>query len=408
MEHVPTEIWDEIFRYCVWTDFDFDEQEVGRKNSRFKLDKVCSVLQSSFPRNDIGGLRSKKWKTLRAPFVLTHVCQSWRSIVLATPYLWSFIRCRIPARVEQIPVWLGRSKGYPLYIKLSVIRGDIGGHLDGFKPVQPTNFMHDPSLNALLWHCKRWVEADLNLWSGHGQLENVLRRINGAAPMLRRLHTRSSILYGQNLSSDYQLSANNLPSLTDLTWASDELQDILSFPRYPNLTRFSGAFYTVQSLVSVFFIIFESMPELTVLELGIQKSFESLPETNLPHIVHECLTSLKLEWFGKHNEYIGSRCYVNVFLEHVDFPSLTSFALFCGGGTGQSAALSGFLSRHPKLEALTFSFPDCDVRLVRCAEDHASSSELLSTINLPYASSVEEITLPPGGNWVITKDQHWI
>ncbi|THU97677.1 hypothetical protein K435DRAFT_56098 [Dendrothele bispora CBS 962.96] len=414
MRSIPTEIWQEIFRYYVWMDFDSENTQLevvqartNLKGSRFgKIARVCSVFQNSFPPPDLGFHRPRQSRTLRAPFVLTHVCRSWRTIALGEPFLWSFIRCQIPSPTELVTVWLARSQNRPLYIRVSTTRRVIGG-FDGLTSVQARKFMHDVSLNNLLWHCRRWVEADLNLWSGRGQLEEVLRRINGAgAPMLRRLHTRASILYGQNLSDDHPLSVNGLTQLTDLTWASDDLQDILAFPRYPNLTRFSGAFYTVQSLSEIFLLVFESMPELIDLELGVQNRFVFTPETDLyrwPSVVHERLSSLKLEWFGKHDEATLCRVYIDRFLERVSFPLLTKFSLSCSLGDGEPDVLSGFLSRHTKLEDLVFSLPDYDMHLMRAVgDDHDVSTLVSGSFMLPWRRTgpFDEITLPPG-KWVM-------
>ncbi|KAJ6457514.1 hypothetical protein C8R47DRAFT_1164202 [Mycena vitilis] len=103
------------------------------------------------------------------PTRLTHICQSWRAIALATPELWSAISSfdhdDEELELHLFELWLQRSRSHPLSISL------------GSEESWPSEELVD----AIIPHRARWQFLNLNLGS------EDLRIFDGPMPLLQRL-----------------------------------------------------------------------------------------------------------------------------------------------------------------------------------------------------------------------------
>ncbi|KAJ7845753.1 hypothetical protein B0H13DRAFT_2363461 [Mycena leptocephala] len=93
---------------------------------------------------------------LLSPTTLTQICRQWREVAQATPELWRaipFADNRIPLE-EQLhicDIWLSRSRGYPLSIRINHDQP-----LDGLDSLQKI-------LSALVPHQARWEDFTLHI-----------------------------------------------------------------------------------------------------------------------------------------------------------------------------------------------------------------------------------------------------
>jgi len=337
---------------------------------------------------------------LPLPFILSQVCHHWRKILLATPELWSLVRFFLPSPPNQVQTWLARSAERPLTVRVRVDNLIITRRREA--PVGWTA-VNDPGLRALVKQSRRLIDFDVNM-KGVWGFRDVLHQIGRSSP-LQRLHTRNSLV-DAGLGGLPLLRRNDLPDLTELSWYSKSLSDISRIPSYRNLTRLSGTFSEVNSLSEFFETIFESMPKLSVLDLAVKFSVERLPEDNLPHVVHDSLTSLTIAWTANHqwypNQPVPPRTFVDRFLEHVTFPSLVNFAVTVGLGPGKPEVLSSFFIRHPALNTVHLVLPKCEMQLARSSQEAFGSVKILN--ELEDGSRVPtKVDLPPRNNWKVLK-----
>ncbi|KAJ6473712.1 hypothetical protein C8R45DRAFT_1011673 [Mycena sanguinolenta] len=139
-----------------------------------------------------------------SPLFLGHVCNEWREIALSTPCLWAKIdlysttveaneRC-----LRLLPLWLARSRQYPL--RISIIH----------KP-------HAPSLrkflDAILPHSKRWQELDV--WMSFDDIIFLCASLE--LPLLRRLKIGMTGLENMPYSMGSFPTFQNAPKLRNLT-----------------------------------------------------------------------------------------------------------------------------------------------------------------------------------------------
>ncbi|KAJ7841423.1 hypothetical protein B0H13DRAFT_116925 [Mycena leptocephala] len=111
---------------------------------------------------------------LLSPTTLMQICLQWREVTQATPELWRaipFANNRIPleAQLHICDIWLSRSRGYPLSIRINHDQR-LGG-LDRLQKL----------FSALVPHQARWEDLTLHI-SG-----SKLPNLDGPMPLLRLL-----------------------------------------------------------------------------------------------------------------------------------------------------------------------------------------------------------------------------
>ncbi|KAJ7845754.1 hypothetical protein B0H13DRAFT_1468531, partial [Mycena leptocephala] len=91
---------------------------------------------------------------LLSPTTLTQICRQWREVAQATPELWRAIpfsdnRTPLEAQLHICDIWLSRSRGYPLSIR---INRPVGGP-DSLRKI----------FSALVPHQARWEDFTLHI-----------------------------------------------------------------------------------------------------------------------------------------------------------------------------------------------------------------------------------------------------
>ncbi|KAJ7918339.1 hypothetical protein B0H13DRAFT_1607472 [Mycena leptocephala] len=109
---------------------------------------------------------------LLSPTPLTQICRQWREVAQATPELWRAIpfsdnRIPLEAQLHICDIWLSRSRGYPLSIR---INRPVGGP-DSLRKI----------FSALVPHQARWEHFTL-----HISVSNF-PNLDGPMPLLRFL-----------------------------------------------------------------------------------------------------------------------------------------------------------------------------------------------------------------------------
>ncbi|PFH46514.1 hypothetical protein AMATHDRAFT_50993 [Amanita thiersii Skay4041] len=173
-EKLPTELWVEIFLYCI-------------------LD-VSYLTRNHRPHIPI-------------IFRLSHVCQSWRRICLSTPELWAVIRIPLDfpdilanATTNYISLMLRYSDPTPLTLSIVFTR-ESTEHLAPFK--------------LLLKHVHRWQFVQM-----FGLSLGTTPLVGLHAPLLKHLRITSSFADGQQL----QFPFASCPALERLSWPQPYLE----------------------------------------------------------------------------------------------------------------------------------------------------------------------------------------
>ena len=177
---------------------------------------------------------------------MTHVCQSWRNLLLSTPALWTQIDFSTSGS-EQAEDFLSRSGNQPLSIYQSLTSEDDV----------------DPFLSATLRNIHRLQRLELD--SSLPDLEPVLTRFTTPAPELEHLEIVHEI-EGTERDMEFHdtIFECQLPKLLSLSlrWLRTDLRPF----SFPSLTRFSfmtGTNISVRDLAS----FFERCPSLEFIEI---------------------------------------------------------------------------------------------------------------------------------------------
>ena len=132
------------------------------------------------------------------PLILAQVCSSWHSVIISTPRLWSTFQIaigstsshrRIQRTMNNLELWLQRSRCYPLSLRVTCEHQPSPGSMDVPSTVTEV-------INRLLVEVRRWKHADLDVpassiiasLESEGSLDSL--------PMLRTLALQAKGLAG--------------------------------------------------------------------------------------------------------------------------------------------------------------------------------------------------------------------
>ena len=166
---------------------------------------------------------------------MTHVCRSWRNLLLSTPSLWTRIDFSVCTKSQQAKGFLRRSGNRPL---------DVYQFLESQDHVEP--FLSITRRN-------QFRLQGLEIYSYLPYLEHLLRNFSTSAPELKHL----------NIINEYSITGvdvelpkvfgGRMPKLTTLrlSYLNTNLRDFT----FPSLTQFNfviGTAISVRDLVSFF------------------------------------------------------------------------------------------------------------------------------------------------------------
>ena len=196
-----------------------------------RLPKDILILVPHFFTNDPG--EHEKFPMNQPLLTMTHVCRSWRNLLLSTPSLWTHIDFST-SRAKQAECFLGRSAKQFLDIHHFFGREDTT----------------EPFLSTTLGNLYRLRRLDIGSNSQH--LERVLVRFTRPAPELKHLEIVNDIDFtNRDMQFPSAIFGGQLPKLTSLSlhYLRTDLRDF----NFPSLTRFSfmtGTRTTVLNLTS--------------------------------------------------------------------------------------------------------------------------------------------------------------
>ena len=229
----------------------------------FTKESMASDFYAHFPMN--------------GPLItMTHVCRSWRNVLLSTPSLWTQIDFAKSPESQQAKGFLRRSGNHPL---------DIHQFLEDQDHVQP--FLSTTLRNL---SCLRGLEISSCL----DHLERLLERFSAPAPVLEYLKiVNDPNITDVDMKFPCTIFGGQLPKLTSLSLCY--LRTDLRGFNFPSLTRFiftTGTKTSVRNLTS----FFEKCPLLEFIQICLE--FMPQPPTGPPR-KRVCLAMLKELRFDK-------------------------------------------------------------------------------------------------------------
>ena len=223
---------------------------------------------------------------------MTHVCRSWRNVLLSTPSLWAQVDFSY-GKPDQAKMFLGRSGDQLL---------EVHQHLDNEADVEP--FLHSTLDNI---HRLQLLE----IISYHPHLDHVLESFATSAPELDYLEITNAIKNDIKLP---QIFGGRLPKITvlSLNCLDTNLRDL----NFPSLTRFIFsriAMISVRDIAS----FLKRCPLLEFLRI----SLPFTPEPPIPPPEHRVrLAALKTLKFDQTTSTCG-------LLDHLILPNCVEMAL---------------------------------------------------------------------------------
>ena len=234
--------------------------------------------------------------------VMTHVCQSWRNVLLSTPSLWTHIDFST-SQSKQAECFLARS-GNQLLDVYQYVRA-----ADGIEPFLSTTLRNT--------HRLRRLEVD-----SHSQcLKLMLGQFAKPAPELKHLEIMvNTYPTNRSITLPSAIFGGQIPKLTSLSleYIRADLRDL----NFPSLMRFrfvEGTNVSVQDLTS----FFRRHPSLEFIQICIA----SMPAPpTVPPSERVCLAALKELRFSHKTCLSG-------LLDHLSLPTCTE-AMLKGESTG--------------------------------------------------------------------------
>ena len=174
---------------------------------------------------------------------MTHVCRSWRNVLLSTPSLWTRLDFSVSTKSQQAEGFVPRSGNQLL---------DVHHFLEHQDDVEPF-------LSTTLHNISRLQQLEIGSSLSH--LGNLLRNFSVPAPELKHLRISNNPSVTAKLPIIF---GGRLPKLTSLSL--HHLFTNLHIFNFPSLTRFE---FTTGHIVTVPFLIsfFERCPSLEFIQL---------------------------------------------------------------------------------------------------------------------------------------------
>ncbi|KAF8636964.1 hypothetical protein AX17_003140 [Amanita inopinata Kibby_2008] len=261
---------------------------------------IHSIFECEWTMEPIGIMRRRTCYPTPLPFLLSHVCSSWRTIILSTQQLWAlvkmpsdqgFLSCR--RVVELYELWLTRSGTTPLTVQLC--------------PRQCGNLLNRvPDVLDLLMQCNHRLES---MHLGTPCCYVAFTKMYGDASLLRSFKARLGTLY---TLVPQVFPFSSCPSLVELHWVD------VRFLMKPNVDipwcQLTHLRLENVSLTEATFL-FASCRELIQAHLEILEN-ETFMHPYSPRITHYNLRHLEL--------VIDSRNNINYLIDSLALPCVSS------------------------------------------------------------------------------------
>ena len=228
---------------------------------------------------------------------MTHVCRSWRNVLVSTPSLWTQLDFCVPTGPQQVEEFLRRSGNLPLDIHQYL---EVPDHIE-------------PFLSTTLHNLSRLRRLEIN--SSLDRLGRLLERFSTSAPVLEYLNiTNYPNITDEDMKLPCTIFGGRLPKLTSLSLFC--LRTDLRGFIFPSLTRFSFTTGTKNSVGNLIFF-FEKCPLLEFIQICLG----CMPEQPIaPPRKRVRLVALKELRFGKSASVSG-------LLDHLTLPNCTEMTL---------------------------------------------------------------------------------
>ena len=243
-----------------------------------------------------GGREYEAFPMNKPLITMTHVCRSWRNVLLSTPTLWTRIDFST-SESKQAEGFLGRSRRQLL---------DIHQFFESEEHVEPF-------LSATLRNTYRLQRLEITSYLPH--LDRVLTRFTRPAPELKHLYIGNEPgITNKDMRLPNSIFDGQLPKLMSLTFCHLHT-DLRSFS-FPSLTRFdfkTGTMISIGNLTS----FFERCPLLEFIRIRLSY----MPQPPIPPPRRRvCLATLKELRFDE------TACSCGL-LDHLTLPNCTEVGL---------------------------------------------------------------------------------